>query len=131
MSRTPRVAEKLSQGGEGRRASIVSVDVVKQLQQTAKGGFIHASPELLDAVAGSFPQLVNAPPRFRYADHWDLQGSVSHHVVQRWKNLFVSEISGCSKENEGIRLEIGSGLTLHFDRNLCSRYELLLNGVGG
>src|SRR4249919_2305648 len=59
VSGLSRVAKRSSEGGESRRAPIVSVDVLKQLHETSKRGVIHAASELLDAVTRSLPQLVN------------------------------------------------------------------------
>jgi len=72
VSRASYVAEKGAEGGERRRASVVSIDVLQQLEQTGKRGVVHASPVSLDAVARALPQLVNGPSRFCNPDHRDI-----------------------------------------------------------
>ena len=53
-----------SQGREGRRAFIVSVYVVKQLQQTTKCDLIHTASELFNTVAGALPNSSGVHPDF-------------------------------------------------------------------
>jgi len=99
-------------GPAGRRRSlgtIFSIDVAEQLHQSGKRRLIYAPSELLDAVAGRIPKLVNGPFRFRQSDHRDVQGSVPHHVVQRREDLLVGEISGRAKKTKASDSELARG----------------------
>jgi hypothetical protein len=51
-------------------------------------------------------ELVEVPACLRHANDWNFEIAPFHQRLQRRENLLLSQIPGCAKEYQGIRMRI-------------------------
>src|SRR5437879_362452 len=61
----------------------------------------------LQALPGTRPKPIEVPSGLGYTDDRYIQVSSFHHCLQGWKNLLVSKVARCTKENERVRVGVG------------------------
>src|SRR5262249_39594909 len=99
VGRTLGGAELFANGLERARLPVVAIDVAQQPAQLRERHGIE-SAVLLDAVAGSRPELVQRPARFRHADDRHIEMAAFHHRLQSGKDFLVGEIARRAEEHQ-------------------------------
>src|SRR5260370_1524866 len=101
MGRTMRVLELFAERRERRRVWVVTVNVAEQAGQLFESRRID-SAVFLQAIVRPRAKLIRIPSGFGYTDHGDIKMSALHHSLQRWENLFVGQVTGCTEEDQSV-----------------------------
>jgi hypothetical protein len=96
-----RIAEFGAKSLKGVGVAVVTIDVAEEAGEFGECLFIQTAV-LSDAVASTFPKLVDAPPGFRDTDYRHLKIMAANQRLERGKDLFEGEISGGTEENESV-----------------------------
>src|SRR5262245_29714086 len=103
ISRALRRTELATESLEGRGIVIVAADELQQPGKLFKGARIQASM-FFQAILGPGLQSLQAPPFPGDANHRDVYRAALHHRLERWKDLFVRQVSGRSEEHQRVRM---------------------------
>src|ERR1700742_2174695 len=85
------------------RIVIVPVHIAQLVEEYGKADRIEPSM-FGDTVFCPLPQLLEIPSRLGHANDRPSQLSTFGQLLQRGKNLFVSEIAGSAKKHYGVRI---------------------------
>ena len=111
MRRTMRILELFAERRESRRGLVVTINVAQQAGQLFESRRID-SAVFLQAIVRPRPKLIQIPSGFGYTDHGYIKMSALHHRLQRRENLFVGQVTGCTKEDQSVGMRIANTLFL-------------------
>jgi hypothetical protein len=103
VRRSLRAVERLVQRAEGLDVAVVAVDIAERVgERDERAVVVHAAAVLLDAVASTLAEVVDAPVRRRHPDHWHCELPALRHGVERREDLLVGEVAGGAEEDQRV-----------------------------
>src|ERR1700704_4301433 len=105
MRRTMCTIKFFAKGQESLRVLVVAVNIAEQAGQLFESRAID-SAVLLQAVVRTRAELIEIPTGLGDADYGDIQMPPLHHGLQSRKDLLVSQITSCTEEDQGIRMQV-------------------------